>query len=68
MQVDTKGQDITDASRARDIVNKENIRLNEDLSAMSKESQALNRELQAVAEDRDHLKLQVCSSYQLQMM
>ncbi|XP_071511617.1 centrosomal protein of 135 kDa-like [Diadema antillarum] len=58
-QLDSTRDELTDASRGRDVTIRENRRLQEDLATMTRENQTVNQELEVAIEERSTLKTQV---------
>ncbi|XP_064637968.1 testis-specific gene 10 protein-like isoform X2 [Lineus longissimus] len=58
-QVDAVTADLSEASHGKEAVLRENRRLQEDLSLMTKENQALNCDLDDVVNEREDFKVQV---------
>jgi len=58
-QLESVSEDLTETSRTKDVTGRENRRLQDDLSVMTKENQKLNQELEEAMDERDVLKTQV---------
>eukprot|EP00057_Strongylocentrotus_purpuratus_P011253 XP_011665727.1 PREDICTED: testis-specific gene 10 protein isoform X5 [Strongylocentrotus purpuratus] len=58
-QLDSTRDELTDASRGRDVTIRENRRLQEDLATMTRENQTVNQELESILEEKVTLKTQV---------
>ncbi|XP_041463887.1 testis-specific gene 10 protein-like isoform X2 [Lytechinus variegatus] len=58
-QLDSTRDELTDASRGRDVTIRENRRLQEDLATMTRENQTVNHELESTLEEKASLKTQV---------